>query len=59
LLTKLLKPVVVEKTLERIHAVSSYFQSTELLESFFTPKKYPETKAFGKALRHLWDTDLV
>jgi len=59
LCTPIIKPCLTTKHYEQYVDLFTYLKSEEILDEFFTPKKYPETRVIGSQLRILWEQDLI
>jgi len=56
---QLLKPLLPEKAMKDLSALLEYLANEELLNDFFTKKKWKETKEVCVTLRNLWEDGLV
>jgi len=59
LFAPVIKPCLTAKHYTQFLDFFAYLKQEEILDEFFTPKKYPETKVVGTKLRELWDADLI
>jgi len=55
IVSQILKPFVHEKTYNKMNALFDFICNEDLIEDFFTKKKWRECEQVGTSLRRLWD----
>jgi len=55
ILEQILRPYLTEKTLQKLAEVADLLSNEELVQEFFSKRKYKECELVGGTLRKLWD----